>query len=79
MTVTENENRVIEVLVNIFQGKELSPPLLSPTTPLEQIGLESLDFAQAVIQLEELTGKDPFASARDVQVRTIADFAVLYD
>lgn len=79
MTVTDNEKLVIAVLLDLLKEKELPPPLLTPDTMLEQIGLESLDFAQAVIRLEEITGKDPFAASTDHQIRTVSDLAVLYD
>ena len=79
MTLTENQNRIIEVLLDVFKTKGLTAPPLSPETVLEQIGLESLDFAQAVIRMEEITGKDPFATGAEFQIRTLSDLAVLYD
>ncbi len=79
MTLTENQGRVIEVLLDVFKSKGLSAPPLGPETVLDQIGLESLDFAQAVIRLEEITGKDPFATGAEYQIRTLSDLAVLYD
>jgi hypothetical protein len=79
MTLTENQGRVIEVLLDVFKSKGLSVPPLGPETVLDQIGLESLDFAQAVIRLEEITGKDPFATGAEYQIRTLSDLAVLYD
>ena len=79
MTLTENQGRVIEVLMDVFKSKGLSSPPLAPETVLEQLGLESLDFAQAVIRLEEITGKDPFATGTEYQIRTLSDLAVLYD
>jgi hypothetical protein len=79
MTLTENQGRVIEVLLDVFKSKGLSSPPLAPETVLDQLGLESLDFAQAVIRLEEITGKDPFATGTEYQIRTLSDLAVLYD
>jgi acyl carrier protein len=79
MTLTENQGRVIEVLMDVFKSKGLSSPPLAPETVLDQLGLESLDFAQAVIRLEEITGKDPFATGTEYQIRTLSDLAVLYD
>ncbi len=79
MTLTENQGRVIEVLIDVFKSKGLSSPPLAPETVLDQLGLESLDFAQAVIRLEEITGKDPFATGTEYQIRTLSDLAVLYD
>jgi acyl carrier protein len=79
ISVTENQQRIAELLAEVLQAKELSVPVFDPKTVLDQLGLESLDFAQVVIRMEELTGKDPFATGAEYQIRTLADLAVLYD
>jgi acyl carrier protein len=79
MIATENQNRIAEILTDIIGAKGLQPVPLDPDTVLDQIGLESLDFAQAVIRMEEITGKDPFATGAEYQIRTLSDLAVLYD
>jgi acyl carrier protein len=79
MIAVENQDRIVEVLLEIFKNKGLTPPALGPDTVLDQLGLESLDFAQAVIRMEEITGKDPFATGSDFQIRTLADLARFYD
>jgi len=79
MIATDNQSRIIEVLLEIFKAKGLSSPALSSETVLDQLGLESLDFAQAVIRMEEITGKDPFATGAEYQIKTLSDLAVLYD
>jgi acyl carrier protein len=79
ISLTENQSRIIELLADIFRMKELVAPPLGPDTALDQLGLESLDFAQAVIRMEEITGKDPFATGAEYQIKTISDLAVLYD
>lgn len=79
MTITENQARIIEALTEVFAAKGLAVPHLDPETVLDQIGLESLDFAQAVIRMEEITGKDPFASSADFQIRTLSDLSAMYD
>ncbi len=76
--MTATESQVAEVLLEIFVNKNLAQPQLAGHTVLDQLGLESLDFAQAVIRLEELTGKDPFANAVDYQIKTLSDLAALY-
>jgi len=76
--MTGAENQVAEVLLEIFVNKNLAQPRLAADTVLDQLGLESLDFAQAVIRMEELTGKDPFANAVDYQIKTLSDLASLY-
>jgi acyl carrier protein len=79
MIATDNQNRIIEVLLDIFKEKGLATPALNSETVLDQLGLESLDFAQAVIRMEEITGKDPFATGAEYQIKTLSDLAVLYD
>jgi hypothetical protein len=79
MIAVENQNRIKQVLSDIFIEKGLEIPLLEADTILEQIGLESLDFAQAVIRMEELTGTDQFASVAEFQIKTLADLAAVYD
>ena len=79
MTTTENQSRISELLIEVFLEKGLTAPALEPVTVLDQIGLESLDFAQVVIRMEELTGKDPFATGADYEIRTLADLSALYD
>jgi acyl carrier protein len=79
VTITENQTRVIEVLVEVFQEKGREAPALGPDTVLDQLGLESLDFAQAVIRLEEITGKDPFATGAEFQIKTLFDLSAMYD
>jgi acyl carrier protein len=78
--MSSSETLIIEVLSEIFKAKGMVPPSLSSQTAMDgTLGLESLDFAEMVIRLEEITGKDPFATGLEFQIRTIADLAVLYD
>jgi acyl carrier protein len=79
MIATENESRIAEILTEIISTKGLNPVAIGPATVLDQIGLESLDFAQTVIRMEEITGKDPFATSAEYQIKTLSDLAVLYD
>ena len=79
MMLTDNQRRVVEALTEVFQEKGLQVPSVQADTVLEQLGLESLDFAQVVIRMEEVTGTDPFATGADYQIRTLADFAALYE
>ncbi len=79
MTLTENEAHVMNVLQETFKEKGKTAPPLEPSTILNELGLESLDFAQAVIRLEEITGKDPFANGDEFQIQTVSDFAAAYN
>ncbi len=77
--MSENENRIVDILVEIMKAKGLAVPALAPDAVLEDLGLESLDFAEAVIRLEEITGKDPFATGAEHNIKTLSDLAALYD
>lgn len=76
---TKNEGHIIELLSEVLKDKGMEVPPLAPDTVLDQLGLESLDFAQVVIRMEEMTGKDPFATGAEYQIRKLSDLAVLYD
>ena len=79
MIATDSQNKIVEVLLEVFKAKGLTAPALAADTVLDQLGLESLDFAQAVIRMEEITGKDPFATGAEYQIKTLSDLAALYD
>ena len=77
--MSETEKRIVDILVEIMKAKGLAIRALAPDSVLEDLGLESLDFAEAVIRLEETTGKDPFAAGAEHNIKTLSDLAVLYD
>lgn len=79
MIATDSQKQIMDALLEVFQNKDMKAPELKPDTVLDQLGLESLDFAQAVIRMEEITGKDPFATGAEYQIRTLSDLAALYD
>jgi acyl carrier protein len=71
---------VIEVLNTVMENRGLRSGDVSPETRLDaSLGLESLDFAEVVVRLEERTGKDPFASGPVPQVTTVSELAALYE
>jgi acyl carrier protein len=71
---------VIRALQEVIEGMGLQAPGLSPNIVLDQqLGLESLDFAELVIRLEQVTAKDPFGSNATPQIHTISDLAALYE
>jgi acyl carrier protein len=78
--MTSNEAAVIQILQVIIESKQLPVPPITPGTALEaRLGLESLDFAELVVRLEEATGKDPFANGDAPHIQTVSDLAALYD
>jgi acyl carrier protein len=73
------ETVVIRILLEIVHEKGLKASHLEPDTALDaSLGLDSLDFAEAVIRLEAATGKDPFAHGTH-SVTTVRELASLYD
>ena len=73
------EETVIAVFQQVFKNKGLAPPQLNARTPLDgSLGLESIDFAEVVLRLEECFGVDPFANGVPANLRTLGDLAALY-
>jgi acyl carrier protein len=73
------EETVITVFQQVFKNKGLAPPRLDAQTPLDgSLGLESIDFAEIVLRLEEAFGADPFANGVPSNLRTLGDLAALY-
>jgi acyl carrier protein len=75
----DTERRVTETIRLVFRNKRLEPPALTPDTHLDSsLGLESIDFAELVLRLEQEFKLDPFASGQTPAIRTIRDLAKLY-
>ena len=75
-----SESKVIAALKAVFENKGQDAPELAPDTLLDgRLGLESIDFAELVVRLEQEFGKDPFAADTVPQVSTVHDLAALYD
>ena len=74
-----NLTKVIEEFGAVFLNKGMTPPPLVAETVLDgSLGLESLDFAELVVRLEQVFGKDPFSNGTIPEVRTLGDLCVLY-
>jgi acyl carrier protein len=77
---SEIEQRVLAIVVTVFQNKGETPPPLRRETPLDGcFGLESLDFAELIVRLEEEFGCDPFSEAEVPRVNTLGDLIALYE
>jgi acyl carrier protein len=75
----EIHDKVIAELQEVFRNRKLAPPALGPETVLDaSLGLESLDFAELVVRLEQVFGRDPFAQGAIPEIATIRDLASLY-
>ncbi len=63
----------------VFRNKGMVSPSMSPDTVLDgSLGLESLDFAEVVLRLEQVFGVDPFGQDTIPEVRTLSDLCSLY-
>ena len=79
MELTDTLTLVIGEFQTVFKNKGLDPPVLSKETVLDgSLGLESLDFAEVVMRLEQVFGKDPFGGDTIPEVSTLADLCALY-
>jgi acyl carrier protein len=79
-SVSPTFTKVTGEFVTVFKNKGLEPPPLVPDTILDgSLGLESLDFAELVIRLEQVFGRDPFSQGTIPEVRTLSDLCVLYE
>jgi acyl carrier protein len=79
MEETDNLSKVMGEFRTVFQNKGLEPPALSAATPLDgSLGLESLDFAEIVMRLEQVFGKDPFSNGTIPELSTLGDLCALY-
>jgi len=74
------EDRVRSVFQSVFANRQIPVPALTLQTVLDSsLGLESLDFAEIVVRLEEAFGTDPFAQGVPPNVRTFGDLVQLYN
>ncbi len=80
VTANATFEKIVGEFSVVFRSKGLTPPALAPETVLDgSLGLESLDFAEVVIRLEQVFGKDPFSAGTIPEVRTLHDLCALYE
>lgn len=73
-------SKVLACLAEVFENKGLAVPELSADTPLDSsLGLQSLDYAELVVRLEDEFDIDPFDVAEPPQVNTVAELTALYE
>lgn len=78
--MTPTEEKVVQTLREIFRAKGETPPPLSESSPVDHsLGLDSLDFAELAVRLEDQYGRDPFSEGEVPPLRTVADLAKLYE
>lgn len=78
-----NTEQLIEIIGTLAnerrQDNALPPVAITPDMPVlgESLGLDSLDLAAMVVDLEQRTGIDPFA-AGIINFHTVGELAQLY-
>lgn len=73
-------DQVVACLAEVFANKGLSMPTVTVDTALDAtLGLESLDYAELVVRLEDAFDLDPFDVASPPQVRKLGDLVALYE
>ena len=75
------EAHVIGAIREVLGNKAVEVPDLGLTTPIDDsLDMDSLDWAEVVIRLEEELGIDPFENqdAGSMELNTIADMVSLY-
>jgi acyl carrier protein len=79
MSRPEVLGHIQRILEDLAEAKKVSIGAISESTELlgGELPIDSLDLAALVVQLEELTGYDPF-SAGFVEFRTVGELSRLY-
>jgi acyl carrier protein len=79
ITQSPHLDLVVAEFRTVFRNKGIEPPVMSHETVLDgSLGLESLDFAEVVMRLEQVFGNDPFSRDTIPEVTTLADLCALY-
>lgn len=70
---------IINVLNEVLDEDDITPPIWSDSTVLLESGIDSLGFAVVVSRLEEELGKDPFSLLEEaIYPRTLEEFVKIY-
>jgi len=78
-TRADAREQVCEVIYQTLRNNGKTTADLDDDTPLSQIGLDSMEWAEFVVQMESVMGFDPFSRALDDELRTLRDLISLYE
>lgn len=79
MTANLPLDAVVDVMTDIRTRKGVDGVPVTAASPLDgSLGLDSLDFAEVVVRLEQRFGFDPFAHGMVERLQTVGDLAALY-
>lgn len=72
-------DKVMLCIREVFESKRQEAPAIDEGTRLDaSLGLESLDYAELVVRLEQVFGTDPFAAGVPPGLQTVGDLVALY-
>jgi len=66
------------VIIQTLEDQERTPGVIAPQTALNETGLDSLEWAVVVVQLEDRLHIDPFEMGIEGELLTVGDLASLY-
>jgi acyl carrier protein len=71
---------IAEAIRSVLGSKGENIPEIGPETSVDRsLGLDSLDWAAVVVQLEAELGVDPFQESVSRELRTLTDLVDLYE
>jgi acyl carrier protein len=79
MTQDEIFKIIVEIISQTLDDKGLDVPAITESTPVlgDVLGIDSLDLATLVTELEKKIGFDPFAKGF-IEFRTVGELTKLY-
>jgi hypothetical protein len=66
------------IIEDVIQTKGQAFSALADETPLAELPLESMDWAEVVVRMETDTGVDPFSTGESFQLQTLGDLRRVY-
>ena len=71
---------IITAIGRILQDKGMAEVTVGPDTPVDgSLGLDSLDWAAIVVELETELGVDPFVEGVERELKTVQDLIEVYN
>ncbi len=72
------KDTIVATVREVLAAKGLRPALSAESPVDRSLGLDSLDWAAVVVQLEDRLGLDPFAEGGMPSLVTLGDFIAFY-
>ena len=73
-------DKIVAAIKKRFEDRGETISIVNEETPVDsRLGLDSLDWAIVVVELEETLNCDPFAQGGGANLSTVADLVALYE